>query len=623
MVRIIFFYDFLLTPAFLFCRIFRKSLFLLPETGRRISVFLAVLLLTCGTLHAQVEFTALPGDLELVPRDLSGYGNFTVSGHCTNSSFKGLSVEIYNSTKQKLITTTDVNLDTGRTFEIPLKIKAELSEYEIRIFSVEDPGPRNLIKVVKGVVAGDIFVLAGQSNAVANAGSDDVGRHLDSLYQHFCCRTIGTDFGIELMLDLPIEATRFRRPSSGGWTDLLYGFVGIWALKLQHDQAIATGIPNCIVNSSQGATSISVHLASRTPSDPSLLLYANSNHAGHKPRLYDRLYKKLSYYRVEDDLKAIFWYQGESDGMSPLSLEYPQRFDTLYRSWKSDYQNLEHIFVLQINTGCDCNDMSRLRNHQAEFGTAYSDITVLSTVGSPASDRAEDGCHYTINGYLNIAEKLLGPARKLLYNHDLQDETIFPARIVHANYLSDKILCLEFDKNVFVQRSAHYVIPTNAEAFLTDYFYDENQKKLEIGRIETDGHKIFLYSDKPVRTRSITYLPDCFTEIPSIYTGPWILNAANQKIGALSFYKFPVEGLYEKNDFWIFPNPSAGNFMIANKNQKEIYAGEIYNSEGSKIADLPVLSTGSGIPIQGLTTGVYIIVLRHAGGADHFKIVVL
>jgi len=582
---------------------------------------IVILLFLSTASFSQINFTSLPGDLELIPRDSADYARFSVSGTCP-STVTAMKVTISGSmtvSEEKY-----VKIANG-SFQIPLRLQARLTEYTLIVSFYDGTGKETDKKIVNDIVAGDVFIIGGQSNAMAPPDNDSVGRLLDSGFVHHACRSIGThpSLAIEANISMSVDS-RFSRPTCRAWYQIDKGFLGVWGLKLQHDLAIRTGIPNCFVNSSIGATAISTHFASHTPSNPDSLLFELDS-AKKSFRLYDRVYKKLYHNRLCDNVKAIFWYQGETDcnPSAAITREYVQRFDTLYTSWKADYPSFERLYMMQLNTGCGDLNASLMRQLQSNIAASHADITIMSTVGSGPSEKAGDGCHYTSEGYLRIAENLVPVVCAEIYHHDIPTAGIYPPKLVKAYYQDEATICVEFDRDIASEDSMYYANGNKHWIYMKDYFYDETGSGVKAARVSHERNKFFLHFNEKKVVKKLTYLPQAYNELPAVYTGPWIVNAGNNRLGALSFYEAPVEYNVTDASVQVYPNPADEVITIKYLPWKKINSVSLTDLSGKIIIQAEIDLERTTLELGDLDPGIYILKVHVIDGSGIFKKVIV
>jgi hypothetical protein len=544
------------------------------------------LLLTSAFLRSQLVFTSIPSDLQMIPRTSDNSGSFTLQGTCFTPSITGIrSVLRANSTS---IVWQDAYspLDGNGKFSTPHVVPAQLEDYDLEIYTVDIKNESVLQKTIKKLVAGDYFLVSGQSNAVAGAFANSQGHAEDSLYSNRYCRTIGTVFQLAAGAYSIEKDCEYKYPSSVYYIGGDSGCVGIWPLRVMHEVVKKTGIPVCILNGAMGATSLLDQMPSHFPSDPLQLRYTTDSALNIKARPYDRLFKKLYANQVIPGVKCILWYQGESDGTigRDSAAIYLERFSKLRTGWKLDYPNLEKIFVFQVNEGCWGDNMGLVREQQRMLPEKLSDVHVMSTVGSYVEERSDDGCHYTHYGYDMLGEKM-GPAvLKYLYHHDLKAEDIMPPNVKKVFFSASDEICIEFDKNVWVQSSQNYTYQTVTTAYIKDAFFKEGDTCIKLRDVSFNENKVYLKLEDTTRIiNKLTYLPHLYTNIPTVYMGPWILNANNKKIGALSFFEFPVQQFPENNAMMVYPNPCNDYVVIKCKGDVRIKNLKLWNASGREI----------------------------------------
>jgi hypothetical protein len=549
----------------------------------RLLVVLNCLLLS--TAYGQVQFTSFPYELQFFPRDSSGYGFIPVKGKSKTPGIAFLNLELVKTSNDSVTFNKVIKIIGDSNFSTEVPIPAVISEFKLHAVVYDLSGKLLAHDSVGRLVAGDVFMVMGQSNAEAPAPEADWIKH-DSLFSLPYCRAIGFNYSFaQFALKTTIqEDSKFKTPSSVLWAKETSGYLGAWPLRLQYELSVRSGVPNCFLNGSQGASRIWHHLPRSTPSDPAQLI---GDSAFFNWRLYERAFMKLYLSGCSEALKGIFWYQGESDGdfNSDTAYQYKSKFAKLREAWKADFPRLERIFLSQINTGCGGTYIDLMRQNQVEISNIYTDVSIMSTVGFEIRDKAADGCHYSISGHNRVGENLAALALSELYGVKFPQDSIHAPALARAYYTSPEIICLEFDMPVVPQLSTKYESGT---AYLKHFFFDQDDDGFEIKEIRYEGKKIFLHLGYGTSPELITYLPDLFTNIGTVYCGPWILNAKNQRIGALSFYRQPVSysSLLEAGDI-LYPNPARDEAtLISQRKLKSIIIigvdGKIYaNLKGS------------------------------------------
>ncbi|MCE3258594.1 MAG: Por secretion system C-terminal sorting protein, partial [Bacteroidetes bacterium] len=290
------------------------------------------LLSVCG-LHAQVVFSHLPLEYQLIPREANNLGTFTVSGTIIANEFDRIR-SVVTDDNQIIIEDKTVFADTDGKFLVTHTIQSVLKEYQLKIYAGRDL-EEMLVKRVTGIVCGDIYLIAGQSNAAAGF-SHDTGTYFNAINKSHYNRGIG--WGMDQALDGPVQVEweySFEKTTSIGYEK---GFTGAWGMRIQKLVSENLGVPICVVNGARSGSPIAFNLPTKIPTDPAAL---NTNAP------YDRIYAKLKHFGYQNHVKAIFWYQGEKDGgtSADSALKYRNHFSILLNSWKNDYPNIKKIFV--------------------------------------------------------------------------------------------------------------------------------------------------------------------------------------------------------------------------------------------------------------------------------------
>jgi hypothetical protein len=252
----------------------------------------------------------------------------------------------------------------------------------------------------------------------------------------------------------------------------------------------------------------------------------------------------------------------------------------------------------------------------------------LPTVGSTFDDRDLDGCHYSLKGYGKLGENMALVALKQLYHFDVEDKYIMGPDIKRIYYTEKYELCLQFNMDVKVQLSEHFSFQSDGIAYLKDYFYEADGATIDIVSIRSEGNKVFLKMANLNRFKVVSYLPNIFSNIPTTYMGPWILNKNNENLGALSFFEFPVEDY--PNELWFdgtdqllaYPNPVKDYLEVRIRNHITLNTLYLCDISGKIIMNIPTnWNEKTRIYLGGFESGVYFLKAIYATGTITKKIV--
>lgn len=292
-------------------------------------------------------------------------------------------------------------------------LPAELFNYRFEVVGVETNGSETILAGINNVVAGDVFVIQGQSNSYAEKRSD--GDANAEPNRNFI-RSYGSSHP---------DGYSFS-PNSWGIADGntnnkgAYN-VGMWGMRLASRLTQSEGIPIAILCGGFGNYILAFQKI--WPFDPAA---DDSNN-------YLRLQKRINDAGLANGIRAFFWWQGESDGIinnpNPTSkADYIFWFNELLDDWKTDFPGFSKVFIAQIRLGCYVGTPpinSALDIMQAQLDIAKSDnnIEILSTqnlehIFETGGDIPSPGwyCHYGYsNGYRKAADLFLPTVQQELY----------------------------------------------------------------------------------------------------------------------------------------------------------------------------------------------------------------
>ncbi|MFO0904241.1 MAG: DUF2341 domain-containing protein [Pirellulales bacterium] len=331
----------------------------------------------------------------------------------------------------KLITSQTQAPTADRRYSLTVAIPAALVHYRTELM-VKRGDAMEIVHQAQDLVCGDVYLICGQSNAVAT----DFGRE-DPPASSPWVRTFGaTDGGLPgARLELWADA-QARAP--GGKSE-----IGYWGLVLGQRLVDKHHVPVCILNGAVGGTRIDQHQRrDDDPTDPSTI--------------YGRLLWRVRQAGLAHAVRAILWHQGENDQGADGPTggygyeTYKQYFIDLAAAWKEDYPNVERYYVFQIwpkscAMGVDGSD-NRLREVQRNLPRAFSNLSVMSTLGV----KPPGGCHFPAAGYAQFAALLQPLVDHQLYGAPAAALPFTPPNLVRATFVESRrdAVSLEFDSPV-------------------------------------------------------------------------------------------------------------------------------------------------------------------------------
>jgi hypothetical protein len=471
---------------------------------RKAALTISLVLMTSYLLHSQpiVSFTEAPAHLQLYARNGNNQATVPIAGTIKTTGYTSISVLVLRNNVRWQYLKTNLAYTNGKAsfFLFPV-IQAGLYEYTFKLFA-KQVSDSVLITQQDSITCGDAYIITGQSNARL---ADD-----RETYKNEFCRTFGKTTTNGNASPSLLGDTLWSLSEGTGFVN-----VGVWGINLQRQLIEKNQMPTCLINGGVSQTRIFMH-----QKDLSNPLYFSDTY-------YGRIYYRVAKAKLLNGIKALFWYQGESDAGNDFP-SYLQSFNQLYFDWHADYPSLQRLYVFQINIGCLENDSSgKFREGQRQFKSTFPDIQTISTVATPYYN----GCHYDTAGYHFTAKHVYKLLANDFYGSTQGGDDLSPD-IQKAYYTSNsrKEIILEFSNatQMFWQNDT-------LGKQLKYYFYLDGKDSL-ISSGYASGNKIRLVLQKPFSAKSISYLPNF--SLDSLFLGPYLRN--KNKYGAFSFYNFPV-----------------------------------------------------------------------------------
>jgi len=325
-------------------------------------------------------FTDIPKDMQVCQRlPSTNIANVKIAGTISSPGLDSITVRVYReSVLQSVLTQALVYSAGDADFNFLTSIKAELANYDFTVATVAG-STETTIATVDNVVGGDVYLINGQSNANAMR---EPGSASANVNQGQFLRSFGThsDSPGVVINDLNWHLAE---------GDKMYGqgAIGQWAIRMGRVLIEETGIPIAIINNGNSGKPISFF--ERNDSNPEDI---GTN--------YGRLLFRARNAGVTNKLRAILWYQGESD--SGAADVHENGFTNLYNNWLEDYPGFEEVLIHQLRVGCLVAQWNvSLRNRQRLIPDKFPDIEVMSTTGL----NGHNGCHFVYNnGYKELGE---------------------------------------------------------------------------------------------------------------------------------------------------------------------------------------------------------------------------
>ena len=371
----------------------RFSSSLLIIFKQRLWSFVVYSLCLLGTipLAGQTVYTSFPNYQQLYQRNISNnHATVPVNGTIAQSDgYSKLRLKVYRESSVIFDQSRNLFYSNGRSsFSFSVNIRAELANYRFELYG-ERNGRELLLKNANQVVAGDIILINGQSNALANAAAQ------------------------------PADFDDFARTYQGAWQLMQFSFPGQWGAHLAKTIIQQKRVPVAIFNQAEGGRDINYFLRS-----------GSGNYATLKNRLEDSGFN--------NKVASIIWFQGEGDGWGTTIAEYKSAFNQLHQAWKQDY-NPEKTYIYQIRFGSCSHIRPYPMEAQRQLAEESRDIGIMST-----NNVDHDGCHFPFQrGYQLLAQRLFDLIDRDLYGANKSD--VEAPNISRATLTSSRELRLAFD----------------------------------------------------------------------------------------------------------------------------------------------------------------------------------
>ena len=560
--------------------------------------FTFILLLLLVTIsYSQVVFTTIPLDKQLVGRDLStNLGQVVIEGNVNNNSVNYTSIEVDVLRNNSVINTVSSSLNYASgiaSFNFDISITAELANYSFNIYG-KTGSSRTLEEEVDDVVAGDVYIIQGQSNAEAPQRDTESASAFNSNF----IRVYANGTNSSNTSNLPNDNEWYIGQGDGNRSSS--GNTGQWGLKFAKSIVDNINIPVAIFNGAHAGKEINFFQA---PSNYQTSISAN----------YGRMYLRLDKTNLKNYVRGIFWAQGEKDsddGFETPTNVYKSEFLTLRTSWLTDYPNIEQFYIFQTKNGCDkgIEFVMQVKEAQRQLASENADIQILASSAIP---HFSDNCHFLFeNGYRVFADRLFALVERDLYGVTTNIEIDSPM-IISAYKSGAAEITIDTDANSL----STVINNTNSSAELKNNFELANAGNATITNLAISQNSIiFSLSQDPGMNVEISYKgQDAPPSGTPAANENFIVNTNNLEL--LSFNKYPVE---ESNTLSVgtnvesnikmlaYPNPAKDILFVKLPDTESNLQVELINVLGMIVIDKQFNSNSFQLNIPA-TNGVYIL----------------
>ena len=441
-----------------------------------------------------------PADGQFYARDDKNEGTLIYSGKLTGTA-DSVFLKVYADGKE--FSSQSQRLGADKSYSFVVKLKPGLVKYTVE-FGATAKKEETLLDARGGILCGDVYLIQGQSNAVAT----DFGKD-DPPFTSEWVMGFGSAAGDPKNARDASWGRAVARSRTGG-----HGQIGYWGMVLALRVVETHKVPVCFINGAVGGTRIDQH--QRNLADPEDVT-----------TIYGRLLWRVRQAKLTHGVRGILWHQGENDQGADGPTggygyeTYRNYFIDLAAAWKTDFPNVKHYYVFQIwpkscSMGINGSD-NRLREVQRNLPTAFSNLSVMSTLGIDPPG----GCHFPAAGYAEFARLVCPLIERDVYGK-VPAAPITPPNLKRAAFAGDKKdeIVLEFDQ------------PVKWDDALAGQFYLDGQKG-KIASGATAGSVLTLKLAAPTDAKTVTYLDS------AAWSQKTLLVGANG-LAALTFCEVPL-----------------------------------------------------------------------------------
>lgn len=253
-----------------------------------------------------VNFTQAPQTLQLYQRDPStNKATVIISGEVATASQDEI---IVTATHQGTATVEDAKSQTlsysggVAPFSLSIALDAELTRYQIDVV-VRNGSTNQTVRTVQDVLAGDVYIINGQSNAAAQKrpGSASANTNQSPFIRSFGYREVNNEHASDGNTVANSVWAQANGDNGAG-----IAAVGQWGLRMARRIVDTYGIPVALINGAVNGSEILSHLP-------------NTNNHEEIDTIYGRLLWRTNQAGVTQNARALLWFQGEADSKTTLA----------------------------------------------------------------------------------------------------------------------------------------------------------------------------------------------------------------------------------------------------------------------------------------------------------------
>lgn len=473
-----------------------------------------------GQIIDNISFSELPQDFQLFPRDANKNAVIQIKGTVLNR-WKTVSVIVFREGKIYSYQKAKINAPAN-SFNLNPPIKAEKAEYSFRVYASDNDKDSTFIIEKKNIVAGDFYVIYGDSNA----NTEGVVTYYPT---NKYIRTFGT-------YNHDAQAVGYLGKDTLWSVNQNYFLprVGAWGTNLQEIITNKYDIPVCII----------------TGGGPGMYMDLLIDRTGN-PFTTGGVYNTFAY-RVKksgliDHIKGFFFWHGVYELFSKTdAVAYDQKLRKLMGFFQQDFPKTKQFYIFQndmvsfnfTEAGVD------IRESQRNMASIFPQTTPYAAMGLKGSD----GVHYTLEGYKKLVEEMLQILEPQFYGKQPNANNFSPnIQKIFFTDASHKTIKMVFQEGQNIILGNDTTVRSNGnnlnlslkKQFYTDKNYSQNT---DIQNITANTNTILLQSNNSINGKTLTYLPPYHAQFSPdfpVFVGPFIKNSLGQR--ALSFAGIKIQ----------------------------------------------------------------------------------
>jgi hypothetical protein len=436
--------------------------------------------------YGDVSLTLQPQELHFYPRELAtNLCQVPLAGEML-----GAATDIQVSVTQDGQPYSDTSTNDS-SFALDIPLEGGLHLYDVTVSWDNGTGWWKSLQTFNKIVCGDVFLIDGQSNAVAidyhNEFLGDQG--VNTFVRSYGSAANNADMTSDTHYGLAVAQAGYGHAS-----------IGQWGLQLANRIKEEQSLPILVLNGAVGGTMVAQHQRNdANPTDVSTI--------------YGRLLWRVQHAGLTQAVRGIFWHQGESDGGMAYDT-YLGLWTAMYDDWLDDYPNVEGIYPFQVRNGCGSPTWNR-NVHRDLPDLLPKVLGHMSTTGVDG----HDNCHFFHQTYVEWGNRMARLVNRDLYGMTFDTHIEAPDPVA-ANWLSSTSLLIDFGDT-----GKGLLLEPGAESYFS------LSDGTAISKVEVVGTSLVLTLVAASNAASVS-----FVDVPGDI--PWLTNDLG--IGSFAWYELPI-----------------------------------------------------------------------------------